>query len=66
MNAELWAAAAECCTEKQMAVLRLRDKGIGVNRIARLLEISPGAARSRLDAADLRIKHAMAAGETAA
>lgn len=68
---QLWsedelAAAAECCTEKQMDVVRLRNDGLGVRTIARTLGITPSAARERLDCANLRIRHAIEHGETAA
>lgn len=60
------AAAGECCTELQMEVLRLRNKGIGVNSIGRTLGISPSAVRGRLDAANLRVRRAIEEGRTAA
>lgn len=66
LSAAELAAAAECCTEKQMDVLRLRDANVGLRTIARQLGISPSAARERLDAADLNIRRAIEAGETAA
>lgn len=66
LSAAELAAAAECCTPKQMQVLKLRNEGVGLRTAARILGISPSAARERLDAADLKLRRAIDEGETAA
>jgi hypothetical protein len=47
------------CTDKQVEALKLKAVGLGVRRIARVLEISTAAARNRLDGAELKIRRAL-------
>jgi hypothetical protein len=61
-DAEALELAELVCTEKQMEVLRLRNLGMGVRPIARKLLITPSSAKSRLDAADLRMQRATGGG----
>ena len=54
-------AAQTCCTPKQLEALQLSAAGYGAKRAGRILGITPGAYRSRLDGAMLKLRDKLGA-----